>query len=247
MMEQHVRLVDAAVDVLIDALLNPCGPICIGICGCSGSGKSTLAANLQELMSEGGIRAAVVTQDSYYKTDEDLTPAEQSLKAASALNWDQPAMIKWPLLQAGIDSMRDGGELTVPVSGHPRGVKERTTYRADGVDVLILEGLFVCSPEAGICERLRKKLFVQCDSETALQRRIARRVFPEQTVRKQWSTYVQPGFEKYILPHAGMADLTVPNTESAAIERLMDGVRTHAKWSACLEQRGRDMGRERAG
>jgi hypothetical protein len=110
MMEQHVRLVDAAVDVLIDALLNPCGPICIGICGCSGSGKSTLAANLQELMSEGGIRAAVVTQDSYYKTDEDLTPAEQSLKAASALNWDQPAMIKWPLLQAGIDSMRDGAQ-----------------------------------------------------------------------------------------------------------------------------------------
>ena len=100
----------------------------------------------------------------------------------------------------------------------------------DGWEVFILEGLFVFSPEAGLREQLCKKIFVECDEETALQRRIARKVFPEEVVRKQWSSFVQPGFETYIRPSAGIADLTVPNTEAGSIDRLMQGIRADRKW-----------------
>ena len=75
-------LIDRAVDILIESKVHLSkgerrGPIFIGVCGCSGSGKSTFAANLKELMEDVGIRARVIGQDSYYKTESDLTPQGQ--------------------------------------------------------------------------------------------------------------------------------------------------------------------------
>ena len=146
-------LVDTAVDIIVEVIEQSKslrGPVLHGVCGCSASGKSTLATSLQDVLREGGVRAEVIGMDSYFKTNADLSDEEKRLKSEGAFNMDRPGAIRWDVLQAGIASIRDGGQLTVPVSGHPRGVKVPTTFCAEDVDVFLLEGLFVFSPDLPI-------------------------------------------------------------------------------------------------
>jgi len=63
----------------------------IGIAGGSGSGKTTVVNKIVASLPKDSV--AVVSQDSYYYDNGDLSP-EEKLK----INFDHPNSIEWPFL-----------------------------------------------------------------------------------------------------------------------------------------------------
>jgi uridine kinase len=192
-------------------------PLVLGIAGCSGSGKTTLA---RELTNQ--LEATLLPLDFYYRDLSHLAP-----EVRAGQNFDDPESLEHELLVGHVRGLAEGKAIERPVydfATHTR-VRGRTeTVRADAV--LIVEGILALHYEELRAE-YDASVYVDAPHELCLTRRIHRDVRErgrtEESVRAQYEATARPMADRYVLPSAGYATLTVEGTDNLdwSVEQIL--------------------------
>lgn len=196
----------------------------IGVAGLSGSGKTALA---REIAARLGGDSAVLSVDSYYRAQPDLT-----LDQRAQVNYDHPHAIDWVLLESHLEALLRGETIDEPQYLFDQHTCAARTRRFAPRPFLILEGILALH-EREIRELLTLKIFVETDPAECLRRRIERDVAErgrtEQSVLGQYEQSVWPMALEYVLPSRAFADLVVSGEKPIdhAVETVLG--RVHAR------------------
>jgi uridine kinase len=171
------------------------------ISGGSCSGKTTLAKLLKE---EYGHKAVLISTDNFYKGIGKVD------KYDGKPNFDHPGAIDFDLLYVAANLLLAGKNCTIPQYDFATHSRLDENITVEPADIVIIEGIF-----ALYCESLRKiselKVFVDCDVDDMLRRRIARDA--EQRGRAVKDIVVQmldtvlPMYFEYVEPTKKYADM----------------------------------------
>ncbi|CAJ1367161.1 unnamed protein product, partial [Effrenium voratum] len=199
-------------------------PFVIGIAGGTASGKTTVCSRLMQAL--GDQRVALVSLDEFYR---DLTPEECS--CISDVNFDEPQAFDILELAKCLDALGRGEAAEVPVYDFVTSRRSGNIRRVAPSDVVILEGILVLHvPE--ILSRCNMKIFVDTDDDVRLARRIRRDTVERgrdvESVILQYTRFVKPAFEKWILPSRTNADIIIPwrDNNSVAVDLIAQHIRS---------------------
>ncbi len=196
----------------------------IGIAGGSGSGKTTITNQVVEQL---GADVTVITHDNYYRAHHEMTYDERCL-----LNYDHPDSYETELLTEHLAALRRGETVQIPTydfSIHDR-TDETITVRPSSV--IIVEGILLFfHPE--LRELMDIKVFVDCDADVRILRRIVRDVQERgrtlESVINQYLATVKPMHEAFVEPSKRFADIIIPTSERnpVALDMLVNRIRAH--------------------
>lgn len=199
-------------------------PFVIGIAGGTASGKSTVCRRITQ--SLGGERVVLLSLDEFYR---DLTKEECA--NPSEVNFDAPEAFDILALAACLDTLRASEPADVPVYDFVTSRRCLTRKRrVNPADVVIVEGILALHcPE--ILSRCNMKVFVDTDDDTRLARRIKRDTVERGRdvggVIEQYTRFVKPSFDKYVLPSKRNADIIVPwrSDNAVAVDLITQHIR----------------------
>jgi len=206
-------------------------PIFIGIAGGTGSGKTTVTRAIVSRVPEATV--ALIEQDSYYKDQSDL-PFEERLK----INYDHPSAFDTALLVQHLDMLAAGQPIQKPVYNYKLHTRDPQTVLVEPKDIVVVEGLMILwEPE--IRKRLDIKLFVDCDADVRVLRRLQRDIRERgrtlDSVIRQYLESVRPMHLEFVEPSKRYADIIIP--EGGFNEVAIDMI--SAKLAAVLQERRR--------
>lgn len=183
-------------------------PYFIGITGGSASGKTTIA---KAISAQVGFAVPIISQDWYYRQLPD--PA-----AGPTHNWDDPDAFDREALAAALDVWRSGGGVWTPRHDYSTYTRMDNAEYVEPARVMILEGIFAFDH----ADALDLCIFVECDPDIALARRIRRDVktrgYDIDLVLDRYNTYVKPAFERWIEPAKKRADIILFNSGAVGVE-----------------------------
>lgn len=204
-------------------------PICdafvIGIAGGSASGKTHVARQI--VRSLGSVPTVVIlSQDSFYKRHD---AEEVALAHANRFDFDHPDAIDMPMFAACLADLKACRQTNIPVYSFAEHQRLDETKYLYGAAIIITEGIMALHhPDLRSLYDL--KVFVQCDSDLMLARRIQRDVKERgrsvDGVIEQYLRYVKPAFDNFVLPTARHADIVVPGSNNAV---AIDLITTHIR------------------
>jgi len=179
--------------------------IIVGIAGGTGSGKTTFAQALQAATGEDCV---IISQDSYYVANTDLS-FEERLK----INYDHPDAFEDELLIEHLQMLRRGETIEVPVYDFEAYARTDRTIMVRPHRVVLVEGILVLA-SASLRSLFDLKVFVDTDPDVRILRRLVRDVQERgrslESVRSQYLSTVKPMHEAFVEPSKKYADLIVP-------------------------------------
>ncbi len=181
--------------------------IIIGIAGPSASGKSLLARTIvSELCSE---KVVIISEDSYYKDQSDL-PLEERAKA----NYDHPNAFEHDLLVEHLKKLQAGQSVDIPTYDYTQHTRaEETQHIAGNQRIIVLEGILLFS-DSQVREQMDIRIFMDTALDICLirrlQRDIANRGRPLESILTQYQNTVRPMYLQFIEPGKRYADVIVP-------------------------------------
>ena len=192
----------------------------IGIAGGTGSGKTTVVNQIMnELPAE---EVTIISQDSYYKSNDNLNYEERS-----KINFDHPNSIDFELLVKHLKLLKKGEIIEQPVYSFVTHNRTSDTIKTHPRKVIIVEGILVFSNK----ELLRTfdiKIFVHADSDERLIRRIRRDIAERgrdvNEVLNRYQSTLKPMHQQFIEPTMSYADIIIPNDRYNTV--AIDIVRT---------------------
>ena len=193
----------------------------IGVAGGTGSGKTTLAENIARAF---GDRVAVITHDSYYRAQNDMSYEERCRQ-----NYDHPDAFETDLLCEHLDALARGEAVDVPVYDYTVHNRSDKTQRVEPRAVVILEGILIFCDER-LREKMDLKIFVDTDADERILRRLARdtkeRGRSLDSVIDQYLTTVKPMHDAFVEPYKRYADVIGPGGGSnpAALDMIITRV-----------------------
>ncbi|KAF8917422.1 armadillo/beta-catenin/plakoglobin [Mucidula mucida] len=202
----------------------------IAVAGGSGSGKTHVARQI--VRSLGNIPSIVIlSQDSFYKRH---TPEEIALANASLFDFDHPDAIDMPMFAACLADLKACRQSNIPVysfAQHQRLAETKYLYGASVIITLYDLKVGIIVKRLRFCSALNvKQVFVQCDSDLMLARRITRDVKERgrdvDGILEQYLRYVKPAYDHFVLPTSAHADIIVPGSNNAVAIEL---ITTHIK------------------
>lgn len=202
-----------------------CGAFVIGIAGGSASGKTHVARQI--VRSLGSVPTVVIlSQDSFYKRHN---AEEVALAHANRFDFDHPDAIDMPMFAACLADLKACRQTNIPVYSFAEHQRLDETKYLYGAAVIITEGIMALHhPDLRSLYDL--KVFVQCDSDLMLARRIQRDVKERgrsvDGVIEQYLRYVKPAFDNFVLPTARHADIVVPGSNNSV---AIDLITTHIR------------------
>lgn len=200
-------------------------PIIIGIAGGSGSGKTTIAHEIYDQLQQDD-HILIVTQDSYYKNNDDL-PMEERMK----INYDHPDAFDMPLLVKQLNDLMSYKAVETPVYDFTAHTRSSETIHTEPADIIILEGILVLGEEE-LRDLMNIKVFVDTDDDIRFIRRLERdtqeRGRSVQSVIEQYLATVKPMYNQFIEPTKRYADIIVPEggENTVAIDMLTTKIRS---------------------
>jgi uridine kinase len=185
-------------------------PIIIGVSGSSASGKTSLC---KLLASQFDNDIPIITTDWFYKDLPEGADPE-------TWDWDEPNHFDVDDIVRVLKDIKRcsilDGSMTVMAPGHDY-TKYSRVENANSIsvkEVVIIEGIFVLH-EPKIREHLDLMIFVECDMDVVLMRRIKRdtteRGYKLNIVLDRYFQYAKPAYQKYIEPSKKHADLILMN------------------------------------
>lgn len=185
----------------------------IALSGGSGSGKSTLAEALGERL--GAKRAALLSEDAYYRKMSDYGPSGTPGERASIIeriNYDAPAAKEASLLLEHLEMLRARQPIKAPIYDYDRHDRSERTRTIAPADIIILEGIHALSlPE--IQRLLDLKVYVDTPDDLRLARRIRRDVIERgrdvESVLAQYLGTVRAAHYLFTYPAKFSADLVI--------------------------------------
>lgn len=197
----------------------------IGVAGGSASGKTYVAREIVRAL--GFIPTVIIlSQDSFYKYH---TQEELALAHANMLDFDHPDAIDMPMFAACLADLKGCKQSNIPVYSFAEHQRLPETKYLYGATVIIAEGITALHDPA-LRALYDLKVFVQCDSDLMLARRIKRDVKERgrsvEGVLDQYLRFVKPSYDNFVRPTASHADVIVPGSNNAvAIELICTHVR----------------------
>ncbi|EIW68410.1 hypothetical protein TREMEDRAFT_32135 [Tremella mesenterica DSM 1558] len=197
----------------------------IGIAGGSASGKTSVARAILSALNYIPT-VLILSQDSFYCAH---TPEEVERAFRNELDLDHPDSIDMTLFARCVRDLKQGRATEIPVYSfvhHQRMPEKKYIY---GASVIIVEGIMALQSE-----ELRRlydlKVFVNCDSDLMLARRIIRdtkeRGRDVEGILDQYLRFVKSSYDNFVQPSSRYADIIVPGfSNQVAIELLV----THIK------------------
>ncbi|KAM0786396.1 hypothetical protein ACM66B_001863 [Microbotryomycetes sp. NB124-2] len=221
---KNVILTEAGRSAWYDKDGQPRPAYIIGIAGGSASGKTRVATEIIKSLNVPWV--TVISQDNFYKS---LTPSELAAAFRNEHDFDKPQSYDYDLMRQILKDLRACGSVQIPMySFAQHSPLEQTTYLY-GAAVIILEGLFVLHDKA-IRDELDLKVFVQCDSDLMLARRLRRDIIERgrtaEGVLDQYLRFVKPSFDNFIQPTSRYADILVPGEKN---DRSIDLITGHIR------------------
>ncbi|KAK9152326.1 hypothetical protein Syun_010635 [Stephania yunnanensis] len=209
-------------------------PFVIGVAGGAASGKTTVCDMIIEQLHD--QRVVLVSQESFYHnlTEEELTRVHE-------YNFDHPDAFDTEQLLISMEKLMHGQAVDIPKYDF-RSYKNNIfpTRRVNPSDVIILEGILVFH-DPRVREMMNMKLFVDTDADVRLARRIRRdtvekardigKVLDQVVLYRfmvQYSKFVKPAFDDFILPTKKYADIIIPRggDNHVAIDLIVQHIRT---------------------
>ncbi len=178
----------------------------IGIAGGTGSGKTTVVNKIIEQFTQNEV--AVLSHDSYYYDNSDLTLEERRKK-----NYDHPDSIEFPLMVQHVKDLRNYKAIEEPIYSFITCTRASETETVQPKHVLIIEGI-LCLADKELRDLMDIKVFVDCDSDIRLGRVITRDILERgrnvQQVLTRYEETVRPSHLQFIEPTKRFADIIVP-------------------------------------
>lgn len=182
-------------------------PIIIGIAGGSASGKSSIARAISNHFT---FPVPVISQDWYYRALDD--PAK-----GPTHNWDHPDAFDSPAISAALIAWKNGESVGVPRHDYATYTRRENVEVIPAAPIMIFEGILAFY-DSKIAALFDYKFFVECDTDVALTRRIARdikeRGYEFDEIIKRYLEYVKPSFDTFIRPLKRSAHMVINNTET---------------------------------
>ena len=179
----------------------------IGIAGGTGSGKTTVVHQIMNELPE--TEVGIISQDSYYKENHNLSFEERSL-----INFDHPRAIDFELLVAHLKELKAGNNINQPVYSFVTHNRTDDTVFTHPRKVIIVEGILILS-NAELRELFDVKIYVHADSDERLIRRLRRDIAERgrdmDEVLSRYQTTLKPMHEQFIEPTKAFADIIIPN------------------------------------
>ena len=200
-------------------------PIIIGIAGGSGSGKTTIAHEIYNQLHQND-RILTITQDSYYKNNDNLLMTERK-----KINYDHPDAFDMELLVKQLQNLMNYKAVEMPVYDFTAHTRSKETIHTEPADIIILEGILVLSDES-LRNLMDIKVFVDTDEDIRFIRRLQRdteqRGRSVDSVIKQYLSTVKPMYNQFIEPTKRYADIIVPEggENTVAIDMLTTKIRS---------------------
>lgn len=179
----------------------------IGIAGGTGSGKTTVVHQIMNELPEAEV--GVLSQDSYYKDNKNLSYEERSL-----VNFDHPRAIDFELLVQHLKDLKSGKIIEQPVYSFITHNRTDDTIITHPRKVMIVEGILILTnPE--LRDLFDIKVFVHADSDERLIRRLKRDIAERgrdmEEVLNRYQTTLKPMHQQFIEPTKAFADIIIPN------------------------------------
>ncbi|KAL4634406.1 hypothetical protein ACB092_04G197200 [Castanea dentata] len=208
-----------------DPINPPKQPFVIGVSGGTASGKTTVCDMMIQQLHD--HRVVLVNQDSFYRglTDEEL-------KHVHEYNFDHPDAFDTEQLLECIGKLKSGQSVQVPIYDFKNHQRFSDRFRqVNASDVIILEGILVFHDQR-VRNLMNMKIFVDADADVRLARRIKRDTVDRgrdvHSVLEQYSKFVKPAFDGFILPSKKYADVIIPRggDNHVAIDLIVQHIRT---------------------
>ena len=179
----------------------------IGIAGGTGSGKTTVVHQIMNELPE--TEVGVLSQDSYYKENNNLSFEERAL-----VNFDHPRAIDFTLLVQHLKDLKEGKTIEQPVYSFVTHNRTDDTVITHPRKVMIVEGILILTnPE--LRDLFDVKIFVHADSDERLIRRLKRDIAERgrdmEEVLNRYQTTLKPMHQQFIEPTKAFADIIIPN------------------------------------
>ncbi|KAL9319956.1 hypothetical protein ACSQ67_011795 [Phaseolus vulgaris] len=209
-------------------------PFVIGVAGGAASGKTAVCDMIiQQLHDQ---RVVLVNQDSFYNNF-----SEEELTRVQDYNFDHPDAFDTEQLLRVMDKLKHGEAVDIPKYDF-KTYKSDVLRRVNPSDVIILEGILVFHDQR-VRELMNMKIFVDtvvtlhfkmfsADADVRLARRIRRDTNEKGrdigAVLDQYSKFVKPAFDDFILPTKKYADIIIPRggDNHVAIDLIVQHIRT---------------------
>ncbi|KAL9818920.1 putative transferase [Arabidopsis thaliana] len=180
-------------------------PFVIGVAGGAASGKTTVCDMIiQQLHDQ---RVVLINLDSFY---HNLT--EEELARVHEYNFDHPDAFDTEHLLSCMEKLRQGQAVDIPKYDF-KTYRSSVFRRVNPTDVIILEGILLFH-DPRVRKLMNMKIFVCTDADVRLARRIKRDTVENGrdigTVLDQYSKFVKPAFDDFILPTKKYADIIIP-------------------------------------
>ncbi|XP_052207133.1 uridine kinase-like protein 3 isoform X2 [Diospyros lotus] len=200
-------------------------PFVIGVAGGAASGKTTVCDMIVEQLRD--QRVVLVNQDSFYHS---LTPEE--LTRVHEYNFDHPDAFDTEQLLCAMEKLKHGQAVDIP--NYDLKTYKKDVFPARRVnpsDVIILEGILIFH-DPHVRDLMNMKIFVDTDADVRLARRIRRDTVEKgrdiNMVLDQYSKFVKPAFDDFILPTKKYADIIIPRggDNHVAIDLIVQHIHT---------------------
>ncbi|KAF6757225.1 uridine/cytidine kinase [Ephemerocybe angulata] len=202
-----------------------CDAFVIGVAGGSASGKTHVARQIVKKL--GSIPTVIIlSQDSFYKYH---TPEELELAHANLLDFDHPDALDMPMFAACLADLKSCKQSNIPIYSFAEHQRLEETKYLYGATIIIAEGIMALLDPA-LRALYDLKVFVQCDSDLMLARRIKRDVHERgrtvDGILDQYLRFVKPSYDNFVRPTAAHADIIVPGSNNeVAIELICTHIR----------------------
>lgn len=212
--------------------------IFIGVAGGSASGKTAIARALSDKFAVNSV--PVISMDWYYKalSDPSLGPTH---------DWDSPDAFDIPAIISAIIGWKSGEPQWTPRHDYASYTRREKVQRIESAPVMILEGILTFHDKA-LSELLDHKIFIECDSDIAILRRVnrdmAERGYTHSEITERYITCVKPAFDKWIVPQKKSATMIIDNSDNSRNPSELAALDMVAAFIDQAQTRGRS--RERA-
>ncbi|RKP07840.1 uridine kinase family-domain-containing protein [Thamnocephalis sphaerospora] len=176
--------------------------------GGSASGKTSVSRRILQLLGVPWV--IIVSMDSFYKS---LTPEQKERAYQSMHNFDHPDSFDYEIMVDCMTKLKQGKSVNIPVydfATHSRLDKTQTIY---GANVIIFEGIYTLHDQK-LMDLMDLKIFVDTDSDVRLARRLKRDICERgrdmRGILDQYSRFVKPMFDQYVVPTVKNADVVIP-------------------------------------
>lgn len=199
-------------------------PILICIAGGSASGKTTLVNEIAEAFENQDI--VILKHDDYYRDQSHL-----SLEERKNTNYDHPSSLENELLIKHLKDLLDNKPINKPIYDFVIQTRSDKYEIVNPAKVIILDGILVLE-DSRIRDLADIKVFVECDEDIRLIRRIRRDMIERgrsfDGIIKQYLTTVKPMYHSFVSPSKRYADILIPNdfSHNVATDLLIEKIKS---------------------